>query len=80
MELRLISQQITPTHPGFMQENFNFLLRRFPNQPSYYIVIDGHFRSKVNKLFVRTHIFPNEANDSNEIKPIFFFPNPDYKK
>ena len=77
MELRLISQQITLSHPSFMKDNFNFLLRRFPTQPSYYIVIDGHFRSKANKLFVQTHIFPTDAN---ETKPIFFFPNPDYKK
>ena len=77
MELRLISQQITPAYPSFMQANFNFLLKRFPNDPSFYIIIDGHFRSKLNKLFVRTHIFPNV---NNEMKPIFFSPNPDYKK
>jgi hypothetical protein len=71
-ELRNISCQILPNCPLFMQANFNFLHKKFPNDPSHYILVDGHFRNKVPSLFVRTHIFPQE---DGEIKPIFFFPN-----
>ena len=76
-ELRNISCQITPTHPTFMQANFNFLSERFPNDPSHYVIVNGHHRSKVTNMHIYTHIFPN---DSNVINPIFFFPNPNYKK
>ena len=60
-----------------MQANFNFLSERFPNDPSHYVVVNGHHRSKVTNMHIYTHIFPN---DENVIKPIFFFPNPNYKK
>ena len=69
-ELRNISSQIVPSCPAFMQANFNFLYRKFPNDPSHYVFVDGHFRSKVRSLFVRSHIFPDE---NGCIKPIFFF-------
>ena len=70
-ELRNISCQIVPQCPSFMQSNFNFLYKKFPNDVSHYIFVDGHFKSKVPSLYVRTHIFPDEKN---EIKPIIFFP------
>jgi hypothetical protein len=76
-ELRNISCQISPTSPNFMQANFDFLLQRYPSDPSHYIVIDGHHRSKMTNMHVYSHIFPDEQN---EIKRIFFFPNPDYTK
>jgi hypothetical protein len=76
-ELRNISCQITPTHPTFMQTNFNFLSERFPNDPSHYIIVNSHHQSKMNNMHIYTHIFPNK---SNEMQPIFFFPNPKYKK
>jgi len=71
-ELRNISCQIVPNCPLFMQSNFNFLHKKFPNDPSHYVLVDGHFRNKLPSLFVRSHIFPQE---NGEIKPIFFFPN-----
>ena len=71
-ELRNISCQIVPHCPSFMQANFNFLYKKFPSDPSHYIFVDGHFRSKMPSLFVRSHIFPDE---NSEIKPIIFFPN-----
>jgi hypothetical protein len=71
-ELRNISCQILPNCPLFMQSSFNFLHKKFPMDPSHYILVDGHFRNKFPSLFVRTHIFPDK---DNEIKPIFFFPN-----
>ena len=70
-ELRNISCQIVPNCPSFMQENFKFLYKKFPEDHSHYVLVDGHFRSKVPSLFVRSHIFPD---DKNEIKPIIFFP------
>jgi hypothetical protein len=71
-ELRNISLQIVPNCPLFMQSNFNFLHKKFPHDPSHYILVDGHFRNKLPSLFVRSRIFPQE---NDEIKPIIFFPN-----
>ena len=76
-ELRNISCQIVPNCPSFMQSNFNFLYKNFPSDPSHYIFVDGHFRSKVPSLFVRSHIFPDQKG---EIKPIIFVPNYEIKK
>jgi hypothetical protein len=76
-ELRNISCQIVPNSPLFMQSNFHFLYKKFPQDPSHYILVDGHFRNKIPSLFVRSRIFPD---NNNEIKPIIFFPNPDFNK
>ena len=75
-ELRNISCQIVPHCPSFMQDNFRFLNKKFPDDPSHYIFVDGHFRSKFPSLYVRTHIFPT-AN--GEIRPIIFFPKTEGK-
>jgi hypothetical protein len=75
-ELRNISCQIVPHSPSFMQDNFSFLNKKFPHDPSHYIFVDGHFRSKLPSLYVRSHIFP----DSNgQIRPIIFFPKTETK-
>ena len=76
-ELSTISSQIANA-PNFFQANFQFLFEKFPNDPSHYLLIDGHSRSKMTNLWCRTHIFPTEKG--GEITPIFFFPNPDYNK
>jgi hypothetical protein len=76
-EIKNISMQISPSSPDFMQSNFNFLFEKFPNDPSHYIIVDGHYRSKMRVMYVRSRIFPNF---NNVIEPIFFFPNPEYKK
>ncbi len=76
-EIKNISMQISPSHPDFMQSNFNFLFEKYPQDPSHYIIVDGHYRSKLRALYVRSRIFPNSDNVT---EPIFFFPNPDYKK
>ena len=76
-ELRNISCQIVPNCASFMQSNFNFLKRKFPQDHSHYIFVDGHFRSKVPNLFVRSHIFPDETG---QIRPIIFFPNVENRK
>jgi hypothetical protein len=76
-EIKNISVQISPSNPDFMQSNFNFLFEKYPDDPSHYVIVDGHYRSKLRNLYVRSRIFPNA---SNVIEPIFFFPNPEYKK
>ena len=76
-EIKNISVQICPSHPDFMQSNFNFLFEKFPLDPSHYIIVDGHYRSKMRVLYVRSKIFPNSQGVT---EPIFFFPNPDHKK
>ena len=75
-ELRNISCQIVPNCPSFMQSNFKFLFQKFPNDPSHYVFVDGHFRSKLPNLFVRSHIFPDK---NNEITPIIFVPKCEQK-
>lgn len=70
-EIRTISMQICH-QPKFLLESFEFLHQKFPSEPPY-IIIDGHGRSELKELFVRSHIFPDP--DSKKIKPIFFFPN-----
>jgi hypothetical protein len=77
VELRNISNQIMPSAPDFMLSNFKFLEKTFPNQFSHYILVDGHVHSKMSQLHIRSQILPNEKN---EINPVIFSPNPDYKK
>lgn len=67
-ELKMISSQIGH-QANFLQECFNFLLQKFPTE-SPYILIDGHVKSPMKSMFVRTHIFPNK----DEMRPIIFFP------
>lgn len=68
-EVRTIATQIS-MQPRFLIESFEFLRREFPNEP-HYIIVDGHYRSPLKELFVRSQIFPLP---DNELKPIFFFP------
>ena len=70
-ETRNISLQIS-NQPNFLHECFNFLNREYPSEPAY-IVIDGHIKSKLKSLFVRSIIFPSQ--EDGLIRPIFFFPN-----
>jgi len=68
-EIRNVSLQIS-NQPNFLKDSFDFLFKEFPSTPPY-IVIDGHIRSKLKHLFVRSQIFPSI---DGEIRPIFFFP------
>jgi len=77
LEIRNISTQVS-TNPYFFVANFEFLNKTFPDEKSHYLLIDGHFRSPSNRFWCRTHIFPQ--GPLNEITPIIFFPNPDFKK
>lgn len=70
-ELRSISMQIVPRNANFLESCFQFLFKTFPNDDSHYIFIDGHFRSKVPKFFIRSHLFPDK---DNIVRPIIFFP------
>jgi len=67
-ELKIISSQIG-SNPNFLQECFEFLMKKFPAENAY-VLIDGLFKSKMKSMYVRTHIFPVNG----EIKPIIFFP------
>lgn len=68
-EIRTISTQIS--HDSrFLLESFDFLRKTFPTEPPY-LIVDGHLKSRLKEMFVRTHIFPDE---SGKMKPIFFFP------
>lgn len=70
-EIRTLSHQICNHNPKFLIESFEFLLKNFPNNPPY-ILFDGHSKSSLKQLFVRTRIFPQEEGE--EVRPIFFFP------
>lgn len=67
-ELKMISCQIG-NNPNFLQECFTFLMKKFPHENAY-LLIDGHFKSKMKAMYIRSHIFPVNG----EIKPIIFFP------
>ena len=68
-EIRNVSLQIS-NQPNFLKESFDFLTKEYPSEPAY-LVIDGHIKSKLKKLFVRSQIFPSV---DGEIRPIIFFP------
>lgn len=70
-ELKNISDQIG-AHPNFLSKSFEFLLKTFPKEPTY-IVIDGHIKSEMIQMHVRSKILPDP--ETNEIKPIIFFPD-----
>jgi len=76
LEMRNISSQVS-TNPIFFKANFEFLNKTFPNEKSFYLLIDGHSRSEAKQLWCRSLIFPR--GPKNEIEPIIFFPNPDKK-
>jgi len=76
LELRNISSQIS-TYPNFMQANFDYLCKHYPDIPPY-LLIDGHSSSPAKVLWCRSHIFPK--GPENKITPIVFFLNLDYKK
>ena len=76
-ELKIISLHLTPNFPSFLESNFEFLLDKFPEAKSHYLLIDGHFRSQIPIFYVRSNIFPDHAK---KFRPIVFFPNPNTKK
>jgi len=70
--LSTISTQITNSSM-FFEANFQFLFKRFPNDGSHYLVVDGQFRSKGRDFWCRSKIFPEEKG--GDINPIVFYPN-----
>ncbi len=48
-------------------------MEKYPNSMSYYLLIDSHFRSKCNKFWCRSHIFPEVKG--GDVSPVVFFPN-----
>lgn len=77
LELRTISTHIANA-PNFLLHNFQILQKKFPNDKSHYILIDGHSRSENYGMICRSNIFPTGNN--NNINPVIFFPNPNFKK
>ena len=77
VELRNISIQIMPSAPDFMFSNFKFLKENIEDKYSHYILVDGHPKSNMSQLHVRSQIFPNA---DGEIEPIIFSPNVNYRK
>ena len=69
-ELKNISDQIG-TQANFLSKSFEFLLKTFPKEPTY-IVIDGHIKSEMIQMHVRSKILPDPQ--TNEINPIVFLP------
>jgi len=68
-ELKNISSQIVPKNPNFLESCFNFLFRKFPEDPSHYVLVDG--KSKARSFFVRSKVLPGS---DGEVRPIIFFP------
>lgn len=72
LELRTISSQVANA-PNFFAANFDFLIKTFPNAPSYYLLIDGHYRTTSADFWCRSNIFPE--GPQNIISPIIFYPS-----
>ena len=72
VELRSLSVKIS-NNARFLQFNFEYLMEKYPNSMSYYLLIDSHYRSKVNKFWCRSHIFPQLKG--GDVCPVVFFPN-----
>lgn len=67
-ELKTLSSQLGK-NPNFLQDCFDFLTSKFQNENAY-VLVDGHYKSKIKSFFVRSHIFP----ENGEFSPIVFFP------
>jgi len=48
-------------------------MKKFDSQHPY-ILLDGHAKSKMKFLHVRSNIFPGNGDIDGEIRPIVFFP------
>lgn len=70
-ETKHISTQIS-SHSNFFSDCFDSLKKEFPNEINYYLLVDGHMKSKLNKLWCRSLIFPRGPNMA--IEPIIFYP------
>ena len=67
-ELRFISVQLGLS-ANFLQDCFNFLMKTFSENP--YVLVDGHYLSKMKALHIRSHIFPFNGT----FQPIIFLPD-----
>lgn len=75
-ETKLISKQIS-TYSNFFSECYEYLKKNFPEEISYYLLVDGHMKSKMNKMWCRSLIFPRDPE--NQITPLVFYPNSNKK-
>jgi hypothetical protein len=72
VELRHLSTQMS-NNAKFLSQCFEYLMEHFPESKSFYLLIDGHYRSSVKKFWCRSHIFPELHK--GDVTPIIFFPN-----
>ncbi len=62
--------------PNFLNNCFATLDHYFRGNRFLYILIDGHTKSPMTELRIRSQIFPGP---DNQIRPICFFANPKVK-
>lgn len=70
--LSTMSRRLFPSHPNLLNEAFEFIMERFPENYAKYLIVDSGAKSFLpRKLMIRSNIFPE--NDG-ETRPIFFIP------
>lgn len=75
--LHSIGRAMVPKQPNFLNTCFDSLKHYFPAAKCPYLLIDGAADETMEGIYFRTNIFPD---DDLTIRPICFFPNPQYKK
>lgn len=70
--LSTMSRRLFPAHPNLLNEAFEFLIEKYPQEYSKYLVVDTASKSHLPRQFmVRSNIFPEK---DGETRPIFFTP------
>ncbi len=72
MQLSIVSRQIFPSKPRFLQECFDFIYKNTAKLDLKYVLLDASPLSDVPyNAIARSFIFPEK---DGKIRPIFFFP------
>ncbi len=72
MQLSILSRQIFPSKPNFLQQCFEFIYKNTDKTALKYVLLDASPLSDVPyNAITRTFIFPEQ---DGKIRPIFFFP------
>lgn len=70
--LSTMSRRLFPSHPNLLNEAFEFIMERFPDNYAKYLIVDSGAKSFLpRKLMIRSNIFPEK---DGETRPIFFIP------
>lgn len=81
LNIRTISSQLkwrcTGNGGSFLSNSMEYLVTYYPEDDYHYLLVDCSTQSGMKQIRCRSKIFPME---DGKIRPLCFFPNPDYKK